>query len=154
MVHSSHPPTPAPPTLCSAAEFHLGPPLEKGIQDGLNVTCISTPHLLNHLISARENILCTEVEMLTQGGGGGHQRPRGPRGVNPPPRDRGPLFGKFRESKDKKDSTGPYMWSPKTQTQAETSMSQSYKNNNQNLLSPNRRYALKKQSGKILKKCV
>lgn len=88
MVHSSHPPTPAPPTLCSAAEFHLGPPLEKGIQDGLNVTCISTPHLLNHLISARENILCTEVEMLTQGGGG-HQRPRGPQGVNPPRREIG-----------------------------------------------------------------
>lgn len=40
--------------------------------------------------------------MLTQGGGA--PTTWGPQGVNPP-RDRGPLSGKFRESKGKKDST-------------------------------------------------
>lgn len=57
--------------------------------------------------------------MLTQGGGA--PTTQGPQGVNPP-RDRGLLFGKFRESKEKKDSTGCYMWLPKhkTQMQVET----------------------------------
>lgn len=60
-VEGPTPFAPAKPLLSSVVELaHLGPQLMKGIQDELNVTSISTPHLLPHLISARENILCAE----------------------------------------------------------------------------------------------
>lgn len=51
----------------------------KGIQDELNVTSISTQHLLSHLISARENILCIEAAVLDADTGWG-STDRGGRG--------------------------------------------------------------------------